>query len=98
MNYQSSQREPSYGNYFQQQPMKTFAGQPNFATQSEVDHLDARVDRLEKEMNSEYDNNKKHGEYPCGRCPTPGDCANLTDQNQKSHCEAMLTQCKQYCS
>ena len=96
-NYGNYQREPSYGNYWQQQPMKTFAGQPNWATQKEVDRLDARVDHLEKEMNSEYSDSKKHGDYPCGRCPQPADCAKMTDDNQKNHCEAMLAQCKEYC-
>ena len=98
MNYSSDnylQKEPSYGNYWQQQPMKTFNGQPHWATQKEVSILEWKVNRLEKEMNSEYQNNKGDA---CGRCPQNQDvCLKLSTEDEKSHCLRMHEQCKTYC-
>lgn len=100
MNYSSNnsqQMEPSYGNYWQQQPMKVFAGQPNWATQQEVNQLDKRVDHLEKEMSIEYGGNHK-GLSPCGRCPkSADDCMNLSNESEQNHCKQMLKQCQENC-
>ncbi len=88
------QREPSYGNYWQQQPMKTFAGQPNWATQREVSHLEMRVDHLENEMNSEYNGNKD----ACSRCPESSqECMKLSKKDDRDHCVQMLKQCQEKC-
>ena len=103
MNYSSNnsqQLEPSYGNYWQQQPMKVFAGQPNWATQQEVNILDRRVDHLEKEMNSEYNNSSGNssGKNPCDRCPkSEKDCKSLSNETAQTHCMQMLTQCQKNC-
>jgi hypothetical protein len=97
MNYAKSnhvQTERSYGSYDQQQPMKTFSGQARWATEREVDHLETRVDTLEKQMNKQYPDDGG----ACGRCPESVKvCHALRDANARDHCLQMHDQCKQVC-
>ena len=76
--------------------MKTFAGQPNWATQEEVKRLEWKVNRLEKEMNSEYQNGGNHN--ACDRCPQSMDvCLALSTLEEQTHCRNMHDQCQKYC-
>lgn len=100
MNYSNSnliQTERSYGTYDQQQPMKTFAGQPNFATQREVDHLQYQVDHLQKRVDAQYGPDSRKDACR-DRCPSSAEeCAALGDQSAVSQCLAMLDQCNSMC-
>ncbi len=93
----SNQLYPSYGNYWQQQPMKVFAGQPNWATQTEVAHLQKQVNDLEKSMDSQY-NLKDGNNKACKRCPKSlGECNSLSTKNSREECVSMFKVCKHNC-
>lgn len=68
----------SYGSYQQQQPMKIFAGQPNFATEAQVQNLQNQIDAMACNR--------------CPK--SAEQCQNLQDENQKQHCMEMLAQCQ----
>lgn len=90
----SNQLYPSYGNYWQQQPMKVFAGQPNWATQTEVAHLQKQVNDLEKSMDSQYNSSNNEA---CKRCPSMDECKSLSNKDARQECVSMYKVCKNNC-
>lgn len=96
MNYSqnSELQQRSYGSYDQQQPMKTFAGQPHWATDKQVDQLQMRVDDLEEQMDKQHPVDKA----ACDRCPKyRAACDRLEDPNKRDHCVQMFDQCQKVC-
>lgn len=91
----------SYGTYNQQQPMKTFSGQPNWVSESQVNDLIMRVDDLEKQINKEYAPQKDRlgHEEACARCPKdPNECEVLQDKHSRDYCHKMYEQCSKFCN
>ena len=77
------QQQRSYGSYDQQQPMKTFSGQPRPVTQRQVEVLQQQIDAMN----------------PCNRCPmSREECDNMpSDNTHKQHCLEMWAQCEKHC-
>lgn len=75
----------SYGTYNQQQPMKVFAGQPEFVTVGEVQAI----------VNGGGRGNDGDHYIKCRRCPESQDqCNAMTDPDAQAHCLDMYKQCR----